>query len=381
MNIYLNDKHHKIRQKVKEFAEKEIHPAIRELDDKEEFSIELVKKMGSLGLFGMHVPEQYGGKDADYLSYIIAVEELALVDSSFAATLAAHNSLGVGPILEFGTEKQKQQYLPRLCDGNHLWAFGLTEKNAGSDSRGVETTANPENGQWHINGSKMFITNGSSSMTAGITIEAITGMDGDNKEISTILVESGLEGYTANKLHGKLMWRAADNAEIFFKNVKVPKENLLGELGQGSKIMLKTIDSGRLSIAAIGLGLARGAFEMARDYAKKRTQFGKPIAHFQVNAFKLADMAMKIENARNTLYRACWLKNNGHPFGTESAMAKLYSSEIAREIADEAVQIFGGYGLFKDYHIERFYRDQRLLQIGEGTSEILRLVISRDILK
>ena len=373
------EEHEKIRQKVRDFAEKEIRPFARDLDEQEHFSPELSKQMGDIGLFGMTVPKEYGGGGLDTLSYIIAVEELARVDSSQAAIIASHNSLGLSPIVDFGTDEQKKKYLPGLCTGEKLWAFGLTEATAGSDSQGTKTTAELKDGYWIINGSKMFISNASTSISAGLTVQAVTDMKNGMKELSTIIVEQDNPGYKAEKIHGKMMWRAIETARLYFNNCRVPESNLLGERGKGSKIMLKTLDGGRLSIAAMGVGLARGAFEVALAYAKKREQFGRAIAKFQSIAFKLADMDMKIELARNTLYRACLLKDNGIPFGKEAAMSKLYSSEVAREIADEALQIHGGYGLIKDTDIEKFYRDQRLLQIGEGTSEILRLVISRKL--
>jgi len=374
-------KHDEVRKKVRKFAEKEIKPLARELDEKEEFSEELTKKMGKENLFGITIPKKYGGQGLDTLSYIIAVEELARIDSSQAATVASVNSLGIHPIYKYGSEAQKKKYLPRICSGEKTWAFGLTEKNAGSDSQGTETKAEFIDGKWKINGSKMFISNASSEMSAGVTIQVITDEKEDGKkELSTIIVEKGTNGYKAEKIKGKMMWRAADTGQLFFNNCRVPEENLLGDRGKGPHIMLETLDGGRLSIAAIGLGLAQGAYELAKNYANQRKQFGKPIVKFQAIYFKLADMATKIELARNTLYRACWLKDNGLPYGKEAAMAKLYCGEMAREVADEAVQIHGAYGLFREYDIERFYRDQRLLQVGEGTSEILRLVISRHIL-
>jgi len=377
---YLTEEHHLLRQSVRDFAEREIKPIAQELDEKEEFSTEMVKKMGQMGFFGVSINPKYGGHGMDYLSYIITVEEIARVDGSHAATIAAHNSLGIGPIYNFGTEDQKLKYLPKLITGEALWAFGLTEPNAGSDSRGTKTYARLENGNWIINGSKIFITNGSSDISIGTTVQAVTGeKDDGNKEFSAIIVEKDTPGFTARTMHKKLMWRASDTAEQFFTDCKVPEENIIGKRGDGSKIMLRTLDSGRLAIAAMGLGLAQGAFEMAMQYAQERKQFGKPIGKFQINSFKLADMATKIELARTLLYKSCWLKDNGHDFRKHAAMSKLYCSEIAREVADEAVQIHGGYGLMKDYPIERFYRDQRLLQIGEGTSEIQRLVISRHI--
>jgi len=379
MNYDLSEEHNMIRATVREFAEREIKPLARELDEKAEFSFALTKRMGELGLFGMYLPEKYGGQGLDTLSYIIAVEEIARIDGSQAATLAAHNSLGIGPIYNYGTEEQKLKYLPMLCSGDALWSFGLTEPGAGSDSRASKTTAELIDNQWVINGSKIFITNGASKISVGCTVQAFTTKEDGSKQFTTIIVDSGTAGFRQLAMHNKMMWRASDTAELFFDDCHVPASNILGEVGQGSKIMLSTLDAGRLSIAAMGLGAAQGAYELALNYAKERKQFGQPISKFQINAFKLADMAMKIELARNLLYKACWLKDNKRPYGMEAAMSKLYCSEIAKEVADEAVQIHGGYGLMKDYDVERFYRDQRLLQIGEGTSEIQRLVISRYI--
>ncbi len=376
---YLTPAHEKLREKVRAFAEKEIKPLAAELDEKEIFSTELTAKMGELGLFGIQTPRELGGKGLDTLSYIIAVEELARVDSSQAATVAAVNSLAIAPIINYGTEEQKKKYVPPLTTGRKTWAFGLTEKNAGSDAMGSETTAELQGNEWVINGSKMHITNAASEISAGVTLQAVTGMKDGRKRLSAILVERGTPGFTTERMTGKLMWRASDTGRLFFDNCRVPKENLLGEPGQGGRIMLNTLDAGRLSIAAIGLGLARGAYEAALAHAKERQQFGQPISKFQAVAFKLADMDVKIELARNTLYHACWRKDNKLPFAREAAISKLYTSEIAREVADEAVQIFGAKGLFKPTDVERFYRDQRLLQIGEGTSEILRIVISRHL--
>lgn len=379
MNELLDARTIEYRQKVREFAEREVKPLAVEQDQKEEFPVFLAKKMGEAGLFGITLPVEYGGQGLDYLSYIIAIEEVARVDSSPAATVAAHNSLGIAPIYAYGTEEQRRRFLPGLCTGEKLWAFGLTESNAGSDAKGVETTAKPEDGQWIINGSKLFITNSSSSIASGITIQAITGSRNGEKELSAILMERETPGYTAEPITGKLMWRAVDNGKLNFENCSVPASNLLGKRGEGMKIMLSTLDAGRLSIAAMGLGLAQGAFEMALDYARKRKQFGKQLIEFQAISFKLAEMATKIELARNTLYHACRLKDAGLPFGKQAAMAKLYCSEIAREVSDESLQVHGAYGFLKENHIERFYRDQRLLQVGEGTSEILKMVISRYI--
>ncbi len=380
MDFNFTEEQKLIRQTVRDFAEREVKPRAQELDEKGQFSVELTKKMGELGLFGMYLPEKYGGQGLDTLSYIIAVEELARVDSSQAATLAAHNSLGIGPLYYYGTEKQKMKYLPKLCTGEHLWAFGLTEPDAGSDSRGTKTTSKLVDGKWIINGSKIFITNGASELAAGASVQTVSKKEGNLREFTTIIVEKGTPGFTQIPMHGKMMWRASDTAELYFDNCEIPEENILGKKGQGSKIMLSTLDNGRLSIAAMGLGLAQGALEMAVQYSKERKQFGKPISKFQAISFRLADMATKVELARTLLYKACWLKDAGKPFAKEAAMSKLYCSEIAKEVADDAVQIHGGYGLMKDYPIERFYRDQRLLQIGEGTSEIQKLVIARKVL-
>lgn len=381
MDYNISEEHKMIRNTVRDFAEREIRPIAKDLDERAEFSVDITRKMGELGLFGIYLPHEYGGHGMDYLAYIIAVEELARIDGSQAATVAAHNSLGIGPLYYYGSEEQKKKYLPLLCTGNALWAFGLTEPDAGSDSRGSKTRAVLENGEWVINGSKIFITNGSADISIGATVQAVTGENNGKKEFTTIIVDKDTPGFTRQTMHGKMMWRASDTAQLFFDDCRVPESNILGKIGEGSKIMLSTLDSGRLSIAAMGLGCAQGAYELALNYAQERKQFGQTLSKFQVISFKLADMALKIELARNLLYKACWLKDTGQPYAKESAMAKLYCSEIAKEVADEAVQIHGGYGLMKDYEIERFYRDQRLLQIGEGTSEIQRMVIARYILQ
>ena len=379
MYLFPNEKQEEERLKVRAFAEEVIAPEAAQLDEEERFSSELTIKMGEQGLLGMSAPKIYGGQEIDTLSYIIAVEELARVDSSQAATIVAHNSLGLVPIVDYGTPEQKEKYLPKLTSGRFLWGFGLTEVNARSDASGTETTAMRDGDEWVINGSKRYITNASTPLTLGVTLQVMTNDSNGQPRLTTILVENGTPGFTAKRMLGKMMWRAADTAELTFKDCRVPLSNMLGEEGKGLRYMLKTLDGGRLSVGAMGLGLAQGAFEMALKHAKTRKQFGKAIGRNQSIGFKLADMSMKIELARNTLYRACVLKDNGKPYAKEAAMAKLYTSEIAREVADEAVQIFGGSGLFKDNPIERFYRDQRLLQVGEGTSEILRLVIARGL--
>ncbi|MEB2284236.1 MAG: acyl-CoA dehydrogenase family protein [Myxococcales bacterium] len=378
MNFDLTQEQEMLRRTVREFAEREIAPRIQALDEREDFSCELTSAMGDLGLFGMTVSPDYGGQGLDYQSYIIAVEEIARVDGSQAATVAAGNSLGIGPLYYFGTEEQKRRYLPDLCAGRKLWGFGLTEPSAGSDAGGSKTRAHLEGDRWVINGSKIFITNAGSPMTAGSTIQCVTGARSDgSKEMSCILVDQGTPGFTVRTMRKKMVWRASNTAELYFDNVRVPRDNLLGARGQGFRQMLETLDSGRLSIAAMGLGGAQGAFDAALAYARERRQFGKPISQFQANAFKLADMATEIETTRNLLYKACWLRDQGRPFRKEAAMAKLWASEVMRRVTHAAVQIFGGYGLMEEYPAARFYRDQRLLEIGEGTSEVQRLVISR----
>ena len=369
-----------LRHSIRDFAEKEIGPRAQELDEKEEFSIELTKKMAGLGLFGIFVPEEYGGSGMGYLSYIIAIEELARIDGSQAATVAAGNSLGIGPIYYYGNEEQKKEWLPRLCSGEILASFGLTEPDAGSDAGASKTTAELKDGEWVINGSKIFITNSTSEMSAVCIVQCVTGKRQDGKkEMSCILAKNGTPGFDAKKMTGKMMWRASDTGELYFDNCRVPEKNLLGSRGEGFHQMLETLDNGRLAIAAMGLGGAQGAFELALRYSREREQFGAKICSFQANAFKLADMATSIEAARNLLYKACRLKDEGQPFSKEAAMSKLYCSETMGRVVDEAVQIFGGYGLMREYDIERFYRDYKLLTIGEGTSEVQRIVISRMI--
>ena len=367
-----------LRKTVRDFAEKEIAPVARELDQKEFFSLDTCRAMGELGLFGMIVSEDYGGQGMDYVSYIIAVEEIARIDGSHAATIAAGNSLGISPLYYYGSEEQKRKYLPKLCTGEGLWGFGLTEPGAGSDAGASATTAVLDGDQWVLNGSKIFITNASAPNSIGVTVMCKTGKREDGRdELSCILVEHGTPGFEAREMHGKMMWRASNTSELYFDDCRVPQENILGVRGKGFHQMLETLDGGRLSIGAMGVGGAQGAYELALRYAKERQQFGKPVASFQVNAFKLADMAMEIEAARLLLYNACWLRDNHKFFSKHAAMAKLYASEVMGRVTDQAVQLHGGYGLMQEYDVERFYRDYKLLTIGEGTSEIQRLVIAR----
>jgi alkylation response protein AidB-like acyl-CoA dehydrogenase len=370
-----------MRDTVRRFAEEVIKPKARELDEKEEFSPEITKQMGELGLFGFCVPEEYGGNDIGYVPYMVAVEELARIDASQAITVAAHNSLGISPLNYFGNEEQKKKYLPQLCTGDKVWGFGLTEAEAGSDAGGTKTKAVKDGNEWVINGSKMFITNGSTDACLGVTVQAVTGTRPDGKkEYTCFIVENGTKGFEGKTLHEKMLWRASITSELFFEDVRVPGKNMLGNQGEGFHQMLDTLDKGRLSIAAMGLGCAQGAYELALNYAKDRKQFGKSISTFQAVSFKLADMHVEIEAARNLLYKAAWLCDQGRDeYKKYASMAKLYCSEVANRCVNQGVQIHGGYGLMKEYDIERFYRDQKVLEIGEGTSEILRLVISRYI--
>ncbi len=380
LDFGLKEEHVILRKSVRDFAESEIKPVMRELDRKEEFSVELTKKMGKMGLFGIVVSPQYGGQGMDYLSYVIAVEEIARVNGSQAATVAAANSLGIGPLYYFGSEEQKQKYLPKLCSGEWLWGFGLTEPEAGSDAGASKTTAELKDGKWIINGSKIFITNASNPMTLGVTAQAVSGKIDGRKEISCIIVDAGTKGFEARSMHNKMTWRASNTAELYFTDCEVPAENILGKRGDGFKQMLSTLDRGRLAIAAMGLGGAQGAFEAAVQYAGERSQFGKKLGEFQNTQFKLAEIGTEIEAARGLLYKACKLKDEEKPFAKQAAMAKYYCSEVMKRAADFCVQIHGGYGLMEEYPAALFYRDQHLLEIGEGTSEVQKIVISRHIL-
>ncbi len=379
INRNLNEEQISLRNIVRKFAEEEIRLKSKELDEKEEFSSDLTLKMADLGLLGAFVPSKYGGSELDYVSYIIAVEELARVDGSQASTIAAHNSLGTGPLYYFGNDEQKSKYLP-LITSKHLWGFGLTEPEAGSDAGNTQTTAVEDGDFWVINGSKIFITNSANELTLGSTVLAVTGeRENGKKELSCFIVENGTPGFTANEMHGKMMWRSSNTGELHFDNVRVHKSAMLGKRGDGFKQMLSTLDKGRLSIAAMGLGLAQGAFDYALKYAKERLTFGKAISTYQAIAFKLADVEMGIEMARNYLYDVCRMAEEGLNITKEGAIAKLNCSELAHISANHCVQILGGYGLMKEYDAEKYYRDQKLLEIGEGTSEIQRLVIAREI--
>jgi short-chain 2-methylacyl-CoA dehydrogenase len=371
----LSDEHRLFRDTVREFAEGEIGPVAERLDREGRFPLELVAAAADLGLLGIPIPAEWEGAGADTLAYAIAIEELARVDQSFAITVAAHTSLGTQPINLFGTPEQKRRWLPQLASGRRLAAFGLTEAGAGSDAGATRTTARLEDGEWVIDGSKMFITNAGTDISALVTITARTGED----EISNIVVENGTPGYTQSEPLKKMGWRSSDTRELHFAGCRVPESHLLGPRGTGFRQFLEILDGGRISVAALGLGAAQGAYEMSLAYAREREQFGRPIGRFQAIAFKLADMATEIEAARNLVYKAAWLKDAGRDFAQVAAMAKLYTGELSRRVCNEAVQIHGGYGFMDEYAISRFYRDQKVLEIGEGTNEVQRMVIARGL--
>jgi short-chain 2-methylacyl-CoA dehydrogenase len=371
----LSDEHALFRSTVREFAEGAIAPVAEELDREGRFPVELVEQAASLGLLGIPLPERYGGAGSDTLAYAIAVEELARVDSSFAITVAAHTSLGTMPIHLYGSDAQREQWLPELASGRGLASFGLTEPGAGSDAGATRTTARLEDGQWVIDGTKMFITNAGTTLSRLVTITARTGDD----EISNIVVENGTPGYEQSPPLRKMGWRSSDTRELVFRGCRVAEGNLLGPRGNGFKQFLEILDGGRISVAALGLGMAQGAFEMALRYAKQREQFGRPIGRFQAVQFKLADMATEIEAARNLVYKSAWLKDEGRSFAQAAAIAKLYTGELARRACNESLQIHGGYGFMDEYPISRFYRDAKVLEIGEGTNEVQRLVIARGL--
>jgi len=375
MNLDLPEQHELLRRTVREFAEQEVAPVAAELDRDHRFPYEIVRGLAELGLMGVPVPEEYGGAGADALAYALTIEELARIDSSVAITVAAHTSLGTMPILLFGSEEQKRRWLPDLASGRRLAAFGLTEAEAGSDAGATRTTAEERDGGFVVNGAKMFITNAGTDITACVTITARTGPD----EVSNLIVPNGTPGYEISPPLAKMGWRASDTRELSFRDCALPAGSLLGERGQGFRQFLEILDGGRISVAAMGLGLAQGAYEQALAYARERRQFGRPISSFQAIQFKLADMATEIEAARGLVYRAAWLKDQGRPYAHEAAMAKLYTGELSRRVANEALQIHGGYGFMDETPISRFYRDQKILEIGEGTNEIQRLVIARHL--
>jgi alkylation response protein AidB-like acyl-CoA dehydrogenase len=364
-----------VRDTVRRFAQERVAPVAAELDLEARFPYDLVAELAELGLMGLPIPEEYEGGGGDTVSYAIAIEELARVDSSVAITVAAHTSLGTMPILLFGTDEQKERWLPDLASGRRLAAFGLTEPGAGSDAGATRTTAELRDGSWIVNGTKLFITNAGTDLTWGVTITARTGPD----EISNVVVENGTPGYRISPPMKKLGWRASDTRELSFEGCLVPEGNLLGERGAGFRQFLEILDGGRISVAAMGVGLAQGAFDLASAYAQEREQFGKRIASFQAIRFRLSDMATEIEAGRALVHKAAWLKDQGRPFALEAAMAKLFTGELSARVAGAALQIHGGFGYMEEAAISRFYRDQKILEIGEGTNEVQRMVIARHL--
>ena len=379
MNFSYNENQQMIADMIRTFGKNEITPNVREWDDNQTFPIEVFKKLGDLGLMGVLVPTEYGGSGFSYTEYVTAIEELSILDPSIGLSMAAHNSLCTGHILQFGSEDQKKKWLPKLVTAEWIGAWGLTEHNTGSDARAMSTTAKKDGEYWVLNGSKNFITHAISGNIA--VVIARTGKKGDSHGMTAFVIEKGTEGFTSGKKEDKLGMRASETAELIFDNCRVHESNILGDVGDGFVQSMKVLDGGRISIASLGLGIAKGAYETAKKYSQEREQFGKPISHFQAIAFKIADMATKIEAAELLIYKAAYLKNNGKKVTTEGAMAKYFSSEIAVEISTDAVQVLGGYGYTKDFPAERYYRDSKLCTIGEGTSEIQKIVISKQIIK
>ena len=377
MEFDFADHHRMLRDTVRQFAENEIAPVAEHLDRTKTFPYEIVKRLGELDLMGIPFPPEYGGAGGDSQAYAIAVEELARVDSSVAITLCAHTSLGTQPIYLFGSEEQKQRWLPRLCSGERLGAFGLTEPEAGSDAGNTKTRAVLEDGEWVINGTKQFITNAGTDISGLVVITAVTNSNGGEREISNILVENGTPGYEQGEPYRKMGWNASDTRPLSFTDCRVPAENLVGQRGAGLRQFFHTLDIGRIGVAAMGVGLAQGAFDQALAYAKERRAFGRPISKFQSIQAKLADLSTEIEATRLLVQKAAWLKDLGRNFTLTAAQAKLKSGRIAVRTADEAVQIHGGYGYIEEYPVCRFYRDAKILTIGEGTDEIQQLVIAR----
>jgi butyryl-CoA dehydrogenase len=378
MDFDLSDEQRAIQMLCREFARDEVKPRAEEMDAKAAFPYDLVKKMAELGLMGLPFPEQYGGAGADTVSYALAVMEIARADASTGITLAAHVSLGSTPFYLFGTEEQKQKYLVPLARGEMLWGFGLTEPQAGSDAGGTRTRAEFRDGRWVINGTKAFITNSGTEITGGTTITAVTGTDEKGRpEISNFVVPQATPGFTRSKTYRKMGWRASDTRELSFVDATVSEDMLLGVRGRGLKQFLTILDGGRISVAALSVGLALGAFDEAFAYAKDRHQFGQSISKFQAIQFKLSDMLMEIEHAKLMVLKAAWEKDNGRDYVMTASLAKLYSGEVSRRVVNEAVQIHGGYGFMDEYPVSRMYRDQKINEIGEGTNEVQRLVIAR----
>ncbi|WP_348798488.1 acyl-CoA dehydrogenase family protein [Flavobacterium adhaerens] len=379
MNFDYNETQNLVIQSIRDFAEKNIRPHIMDWDESQIFPVELFKRLGDMGFMGVLVPVEYGGSGLGYHEYVTIVEEISKVDPSIGLSVAAHNSLCTNHILTFGNEEQKKKWLPKLATGQYIGAWGLTEHNTGSDAGGMNTTAVRDGDYWVVNGAKNFITHAISGDLAVVVVR--TGKKGDSKAMTAFVFEKGTVGFTSGKKENKLGMRASETAELIFDNCRIPDANRLGEVGQGFVQAMKILDGGRISIGALSLGIAKGAFEAALKYSKERHQFGRPISDFQAISFKLADMATEIEASELLLHKAAFLKDQNRPVTTQGAMAKMYSSEMCVKVANEAVQIHGGYGYTKDYPVEKFYRDSKLCTIGEGTTEIQKLVISRNLLK
>ena len=379
MNFDYSETQSMIAQSIRDFAEKNIRPYIMEWDEAQTFPISLFKKLGEMGFMGVLVPEELGGSGLGYHEYITIVEEISKVDPSIGLSVAAHNSLCTNHILTFGNEEQKKKWIPKLASGEHIGAWGLTEHNTGSDAGGMNTTAVKDGDFWIVNGAKNFITHAISGDISVVVVR--TGEKGDSKGMTAFVFEKGMDGFTSGKKENKLGMRASETAELIFDNCRIPDANRLGEIGDGFIQSMKILDGGRISIGALSLGIAKGAYQAALKYSKERHQFGKPISEFQGVSFKLADMATEIEASELLLHKAAFLKNQNRKMTTLSAMSKMYASEMCVKVANEAIQIHGGYGYTKDYPVEKFYRDAKLCTIGEGTTEIQKVVISRNILK
>jgi len=378
MDFTLNEEQQAIRDTCRDFAEQEIKPLAEEMDRTGDFPYEVVRKMGELGLLGLPFPEEYGGAGADFLSYCIAIEEISRGDVSVGITMEAHTSLGANPFYLFGSKEQKEHYLTPLARGEQLWAFGLTEPEAGSDSGGTQTRAVLRDGSWHINGSKNFITNAGTEMTGGVTITAVTGKRHDERnEITNIIVPKDTHGYVIGNAYKKMGWKASDTRPLTFEDCQVPEGNILGQRGDGFKQFMQILDAGRVAIAALSVGLAQACLDEALSYAKERKQFGKHLSEFQATQFKLADMDTEIELARLMYYKAAWLHMQHKPYTREASIAKLFASETAKRAADQAVQIHGGYGFMDEYAVSRYWRSVKVNEIGEGTSEVQRMLIAK----
>jgi short-chain 2-methylacyl-CoA dehydrogenase len=379
MDLDLSSEQQDFVKVIRGFVDDVIRPNAERWDEEGELPMDAVKQMAELGLFGLPFPEEYGGAGADFLTLCLAIEEIARVDSSLAITLEAGVGLGAMPIYRFGSEEQRQKWLPSLAQGTELASFGLTEPGGGSDAGATRTTARLEDGEWVLNGSKSFITNSGTPITRFVTCTAVTANDDGRKEISAIIVPNGTPGFEVGKSYRKMGWHHSDTHELAFNDCRVPEENLLGERGEGFRNFLKILDDGRIAIAALAVGLAQGCVDECLKYAQERSAFGNPIGSFQAIQFKIADMATKTDLARNAYYRAAWLAEQGRPYSKEAAMAKLYASEIAVDVAREAVQIHGGYGYIEEFPVCRHFRDSKILEIGEGTSEVMRIIIARHL--